>query len=91
MDRVLKRGCIGLAMAWLQCEEPSKQCHDLQKVVLSSSLGLEQRQAGREKFIELAAARGGQFNEILEREFELRGSRDEPPSIRCIAPIPVLG
>lgn len=86
MDRSLKKGPIGLCMAWLSHRSGDKAEHDTAKVTLSAACSFAERQEGRQAFRALAADRGSVFQEALDRESEMRsGQAEEPDSLTIVA------
>ena len=86
MDRQLKKGTIGLSMAWLAAHASNKDEHDTLNVALSDTGSIQDRNSGRSRFAALAAQREGLFRSVLDREAELRGGRvDEPTHIPVVS------
>ena len=83
MDRHMKRGVIGLALAWLGCDEVSRQTHEMQKELLSHEISREKRSAGRLDFKRLAEIYDDDYRLALDVEMKERGTNDEPSSIYC--------
>ncbi len=73
MDRALKKGPLGLHLAWLAASGGTKSAHDDEKMLQPYDV----RVAGRATFSKLADQRGGVYREILEAEAKARGTRDE--------------
>ncbi len=85
MDRSLRRGALGLSIAWLQSRAADKKDHDLLKEQLSSSAEWQKRVEGRKYFEELASQHGGLYTAVLDAEKKLRGDKAcaEPSYIPC--------
>ena len=83
MDRTLRRGTLGLTLAWLaDTVADTKEDHDMFKVFLSAAEGFDRRESARARFV--SAASGGLAQTILDCERELReGAADEPRSLAC--------
>ena len=87
MDRDLAKGPIGLIWSWLHSVEISKDCHDIQKQLLSMPVKYETRAMAREEFYGMITERGkNEFLAIASLEFELRGTTIEPHELPCRAP-----
>ena len=84
MDRTLRKGSIGLALAWLQAGQGGdKAFHVTAKETLSSAEGFEARSAARADFRERAAA-SPLIADIVQCESNLRdGDQTEPPTLAC--------
>ena len=85
MDRMLRRGSIGLSMAWLNASAacPDKEAHDQLKEDLSSREGFDTRVAARREFMALRADE--QYAEVIQCESDLRGGDStEPVALRCL-------
>ena len=68
-------------MAYLATDCPDKEAHVQYKPHLSLLASLDGRTRGRGVHKQLAATRGGLYQEALDVEFELSGGRGEPE--RC--------
>ena len=87
MDRRLRKGTVGLTLAWLAAgSEGDKAQHVVLKATLSGAAGLEARAGSRAAFAEAAAA-DPEARAILEAEKAERGGQEfEPPEVACPAP-----
>ena len=85
MDRTLKKGTIGLSVAWLAHAAADKQRHDELKRELSSGDALGLRQRARQQFRDRADVEGGLPMRICVRESALRaGDITEPAILRGV-------
>ena len=83
MDRALKKGPIGLSMAWLGAKAGTKHEHDTLKETISSESGHSGRVQGRCHFTKMADKRQGLYKDVVEHEARPRGGdREEPVKIR---------
>eukprot|EP00973_Karenia_brevis_P093455 12417384-Karenia_brevis.AAC.1 len=62
--------------------EEGREAHQDYKKHIGTSAFLEDRQTAREYFKQLAADQGGLYKAVLDHEQELRGSVDEPDTIK---------
>ena len=81
MDRQLKKGPIGLHMAWLAAAATTKDAYDRLKVDLSGEAGHEKRVHGRRAFLHMTEKKQGLYKDIVEHEARLRGDREEPLTV----------
>ena len=94
MNRVLRKGPIGLSLLWLQTardHHPHKLSHDQAKEDLSSRTSLELRQSARAEF-EAMCRDGGphadRYERVRRQELDFRGDSSEPAFLEC-APGPI--
>ena len=82
MNRSLRKGPLGLALAWLgaAADCADKASHDQQKEDISREY--DKRAAGRETFRELVEARAD-FKQVWDHEYEVRADSSEPRVIDC--------
>ena len=81
MDRALKKGPVGLVVAWLAHTCGTKVEHDTAKGHISSHAARAQRLGGRATFKSMAASRGGQYQAVLQQEARLVGDDEERHTI----------
>lgn len=81
MDRSLKKGPLGLCVAWLATPAADKVAHTELKFVLSQESALQERRLARDRFRASAEVSGGLFQKVLDIELALRGSAEEPASL----------
>ena len=86
MDRRLRKGTVGLVLAWVAASGDGDRAHHVElKSSLSSAAGFERRAARRAAF-QAAAVDDAEVRAILEAEEAERGGDDlGPPSIQCPA------
>ena len=89
MNRTLRKGCIGLAVNWMQraVQCSTKEAHDDFKLIVSSAGSLGERQMARLEFASLTGD-GHPSRDIIARvldhEKDLRGGdAEEPAWLQC--------
>jgi len=82
MDRSLKKGPVGLEMAWLGAPAITKADHDAMKTTLSAEAAHGNRVHARNRFLAIAGKKLGTYRDIVEHEARARGSREEPLELK---------
>ena len=83
MDRALSKGPIGLVIAWLDAAENCKASHDVQKAILSDESMFDTRCRARQASTRIAEEQKGVYQECLDLEENLRGTKEEPRKLAC--------
>ena len=68
-------------MLWLQKANGDKAFHDQLKIDLSGPEYQQERDVARTVFRELAAAKGGVYQDVLDEELAQYGSAEEPVAL----------
>ena len=90
MNKMLRKGPVGLALAWLADDSihvpNDKTSHDIAKEILSSQEHLEVRKASRRRFESYAEdgnPHADRFRGVLRQEQDIRNALDEPVFLQC--------